>query len=648
MNELKNYPKITIVTPNYNCEKYLEKTILSVINQNYPNLEYIIIDGGSNDSSVEIIKKYKNYLTYWISEPDNGMYEAIQKGFDKSTGEIMAWINSDDMYHKNSFFTVAEIFTSFSEVKWLTGVNTFYDEFDRTTYVKHSYGHNKYSMFLQPELYIQQESTFWRRELWKKAGSKLNTSLKYAGDFELWLRFNKYSQIYITDSLIAGFRYRKNQSTQLYMHIYIQESLECLKKAKNDFSFFESKIFDEIIKLKAELSFNQKKDSLEKLKYLSRENEKIKFSNKEQKFILEGNTMNNILHKITNRRNTMKDFLEFMKFELEFYPEVIFDVGAANGTNHIYEIFPESHIVLFEPVSEFLPYMEDIKSKYKHVSIETCALGSKNGTININVHPDLVGSSIYLEDEESNVNGESREVEIKTINSLIEKYNLNESSNTLLKIDVQGAEIDVLKGAEDILENIDLVILETSFFNFFNNNILIADIINYMDSKGFIIYDIFDFINRPLDGALAQVDLAFVQKKSKFKEVQVFATKEQRSELNEALNIKKKSNSIINKNDKIFLDNLNNLILKINQLKTLNYNYIIYGNGNIGKIIQALAQDKIIGYVDISDASNHPNNLKNIKFDKIIISVLGREDEIIKYLVEDLQIHRDKIITLDL
>ena len=143
MNELKNYPKITIVTPNYNCEKYLEKTILSVINQNYPNLEYIIIDGGSNDSSIEIIKKYENYLTYWISEPDNGMYEAIQKGFDKSTGEIMAWINSDDMYHKNSFFTVADIFSNFKQVSWLTGANTNYDEFDRTVYVKHSYGHKK-------------------------------------------------------------------------------------------------------------------------------------------------------------------------------------------------------------------------------------------------------------------------------------------------------------------------------------------------------------------------------------------------------------------------------------------------------------------------------------------------------------------------
>ena len=107
---MNNYPKFTIVTPNYNGDKFLEQTILSVINQNYPNLEYIIIDGGSNDSSIEIIKKYENYLTYWISEPDNGMYEAIQKGFDKSTGEIMAWVNSDDMSHNNSFFTVHKQF----------------------------------------------------------------------------------------------------------------------------------------------------------------------------------------------------------------------------------------------------------------------------------------------------------------------------------------------------------------------------------------------------------------------------------------------------------------------------------------------------------------------------------------------------------
>ena len=98
-----NYPKISIVTPNYNGVKYLEQTIVSVLNQNYPNLEYIIIDGGSTDGSVEIIKKYESKLSYWVSEPDMGLYHAIQKGFEKSTGEIMAWINSDDMYVKGSF-----------------------------------------------------------------------------------------------------------------------------------------------------------------------------------------------------------------------------------------------------------------------------------------------------------------------------------------------------------------------------------------------------------------------------------------------------------------------------------------------------------------------------------------------------------------
>ena len=97
-----NFPKITIVTPSFNQGQYLEETILSVINQNYPNLEYIIIDGGSSDNSVEIIKKYEKHLAYWVSESDEGVCYAIQKGFQKSTGDLMAWINSDDMFHKKS------------------------------------------------------------------------------------------------------------------------------------------------------------------------------------------------------------------------------------------------------------------------------------------------------------------------------------------------------------------------------------------------------------------------------------------------------------------------------------------------------------------------------------------------------------------
>ena len=104
------WPRISIVTPSFNQGRFLERTILSVLNQNYPNLEYIVMDGGSTDESVEIIKKYENYLAYWISEKDNGQSDAIKKGFQKSTGEILAWLNSDDIYLSGALRGVAGFF----------------------------------------------------------------------------------------------------------------------------------------------------------------------------------------------------------------------------------------------------------------------------------------------------------------------------------------------------------------------------------------------------------------------------------------------------------------------------------------------------------------------------------------------------------
>jgi len=230
-NENGQWPRISIVTPCYNSGTYLEETILSVLGQNYPNLEYIIIDGGSTDNSLEIIKKYENSLYYWISEKDKGMYEAIQKGFDKSTGEIMAWINADDLYHRKSFFIIAELFSKYTKINWLVGASTQWDERGRGTNIDKSRKFTRYDFLMRDFKWIQQESCFFRRALWDKAGSYIDKTLHYAGDFELWLRFFRFEKLYVTNALVGGFRIRSSNQLSLEgMPKYLEEADMMLRK----------------------------------------------------------------------------------------------------------------------------------------------------------------------------------------------------------------------------------------------------------------------------------------------------------------------------------------------------------------------------------------------------------------------------------
>jgi len=260
------YPKISIVTPNYNGGQFLEETILSVIGQNYPNLEYIIIDGGSTDNSVEIIKKYEKHLAYWVSEPDNGMYEAVKKGFDRSTGEIMAWINSDDKYHMGAFSIVAEVFSNFQEISWITGVPTAFDELGRCVLVANSVLWSKYTFYLQKLSWIQQESTFWRRRLWDKVDVTEAFSLKLAGDFALWMLFFRHEKIYSINALLGGFRYRKeNQKTLDLMGSYLAEARQFLEKEISMLSV-ESKKHLQKIKICEKIINNTKRININSLK----------------------------------------------------------------------------------------------------------------------------------------------------------------------------------------------------------------------------------------------------------------------------------------------------------------------------------------------------------------------------------------------
>src|SRR5271165_4547303 len=123
-----SWPRIAIVTPVYNSVKYIEQTILSVLSQNYPNLEYFIVDGGSTDGTLDIIRKYEPQLSGWLSEPDKGMYDALNKGFTRTTGEIMGWISATDQYHLGGLSVVGSVFRDLPQVAWITGRATGFSE----------------------------------------------------------------------------------------------------------------------------------------------------------------------------------------------------------------------------------------------------------------------------------------------------------------------------------------------------------------------------------------------------------------------------------------------------------------------------------------------------------------------------------------
>jgi glycosyltransferase involved in cell wall biosynthesis len=200
------WPRITLVTAVYNGEKYLEQTIRSIAGQVYPNLEYIIVDDGSTDATVEIIRRYEKQLTCWFSQENRGLYAALNAGFARSTGEIMGWLNSSDMLHVDGLFVVGSIFAAMREVEWITGRPTSFNSQGMTISVADVPRWSRYRFLAGANIFIQQESTYWRRGLWERAGGALSTDFRAEGDFELWTRFFRYAKLYSVDALIAGYR----------------------------------------------------------------------------------------------------------------------------------------------------------------------------------------------------------------------------------------------------------------------------------------------------------------------------------------------------------------------------------------------------------------------------------------------------------
>ena len=165
------------------------------------------MDGGSTDGSVGIIRKYESRITGWISEADKGVYDAINKGFRRTNGEIMGWLNASDKLHADGLMVVGSVFSAFADVEWITGRPTMLNEAGMTIEVKDVPRWSRGRFLAGANRHIQQESTFWRRGLWERAGGALSTEYRAEGDFELWTRFFRHAQIFPVDALIGGWRF---------------------------------------------------------------------------------------------------------------------------------------------------------------------------------------------------------------------------------------------------------------------------------------------------------------------------------------------------------------------------------------------------------------------------------------------------------
>lgn len=201
MNE---FPKVLIVTPSFNQAQFLEKTILSVLNQDYPNLEYIIMDGGSTDGSVNVIRKYEDRLAYWVSEPDNGQADAINKGWRMSHGEILAYLNSDDTYEPGAVRTAVETFLQHPEVYLVYGDMNFVDAQGNVLEQFHAPDFDLRT-FIGDSCYIRQPTTLFKRAALQEVGM-LDTRLHYALDYDLFIRICARFPVRRIPRVVANFR----------------------------------------------------------------------------------------------------------------------------------------------------------------------------------------------------------------------------------------------------------------------------------------------------------------------------------------------------------------------------------------------------------------------------------------------------------
>lgn len=209
----REWPRITVVTPSYNQAEFLERTIRSVLLQGYPRLEYIVIDGGSDDGSREIIERYARHLSYWVSEPDRGYVHAINKGFQRATGEILCWLNSDDFYLPGTLRVVAEHLKASAGTAAIAGhvLKVYADGRPPQKLVGRYAGMGRLLKFWLG-YQMHQPSIFWRREVYEEVGL-LDEEKDLIADFDYWVRIARRFRFKNVDRVLSCATYHERAKT---------------------------------------------------------------------------------------------------------------------------------------------------------------------------------------------------------------------------------------------------------------------------------------------------------------------------------------------------------------------------------------------------------------------------------------------------
>lgn len=197
-------PLVSIVTPSFNQARFLEETMLSVLNQDYPHIEYLVVDGGSTDGSVEIIRKYASQLAWWVSEADLGQTDAINKGFARARGEVFAWLNSDDTYLPHAVSEAVAFLQDHPDVGMVYGDANYIDESGRIL-GRFPARQTDYHRLRRGYVHIPQQAAFFRAELWRRVGP-LDPTYYFAMDYDLWVRLAKITRLQYHPRLWANFR----------------------------------------------------------------------------------------------------------------------------------------------------------------------------------------------------------------------------------------------------------------------------------------------------------------------------------------------------------------------------------------------------------------------------------------------------------